>query len=126
MACDQLAILGHKAGHGPAELGHAGRDLRDLIRTMGLRVLGVGLEPLKRQLLDALQGDAEEHFGRPIDWAKVAGLVDSAVVDSSGFRGGLPGARYPPGIHPANHCYCVVIFGSGVDSDQGGFPKKSL
>jgi hypothetical protein len=114
MARDQLAVL-----------GHAGRDLSDLIRAMGLRVLGAGLQPRKWPLLDALRSEAEGH-GVPVDWAMVTGLVDSAVVDSSGFQGGLPGARYPPGIHPANHCYCVVISGSGVDSDWSGFPKKSL
>ena len=35
-----------EAGHGPTELGHAGGDLRDLIRAMRLGVLRVGLELL--------------------------------------------------------------------------------
>jgi hypothetical protein len=36
---DQLAVVGHHAGHGPAELRHAGGDLRDLVVAVHLGVL---------------------------------------------------------------------------------------
>jgi hypothetical protein len=54
-----------------------------LVGPVHLRVLRVWLEPRKRPLLDALRSEAEGHWGRPVDWAKVAGLVDSTVLDSS-------------------------------------------
>ena len=67
MPRDQLAVLGHKAGHRPAELGHAGGDLGDLIRAMGLGVAGIGLQARERPLLDTLQGEAEGHADCPVE-----------------------------------------------------------
>lgn len=42
MPGDQLAIVGHHAGHGPAELGHAGGDPRHLIGAVDLGIAGIG------------------------------------------------------------------------------------
>ena len=44
VACYQFAVLADEAGHGPAELGHAGGDLRDLVCAMHLRVFRVRLQ----------------------------------------------------------------------------------
>jgi len=46
MARNQLAILRHHAGNGPAKLGHAGGDLRDLVITMHLGIAGIGAQPV--------------------------------------------------------------------------------
>jgi hypothetical protein len=64
MARDQLTVVGNQARHGPAELGHARGDLRDLIRAMRLRVLRVGLEPGQRPHLDRVRGKAQGHSVR--------------------------------------------------------------
>ena len=71
---DQLAVLGHEAGHGPAELGHAGGELRDLVGAVHLRVLRVGLQALERPLLDPLRSEAQRHGGRgsSVEWMPVA------------------------------------------------------
>ncbi|SLN77582.1 hypothetical protein ROA7023_04445 [Roseisalinus antarcticus] len=61
MPGDQLAILGHEARHGPAELGHAGGKLCDLVGTMLLGIAGIGLEPGQRPVLDPLGGEGEGH-----------------------------------------------------------------
>ena len=42
VARDQLAIVSHHAGHGPAKLGHAGSDLRHLIVAVHLGIAGIG------------------------------------------------------------------------------------
>jgi hypothetical protein len=67
MARDQLAIFGHHARHGPAELCHARRDLGDLVGTMGLGVAGIRLEARDQPLLDALCSEAEGPMGRPVE-----------------------------------------------------------
>lgn len=38
----------------------------DLIRTLQLRILRVGLQPRKRPLLDPLRGEGEGHGGDPV------------------------------------------------------------
>jgi hypothetical protein len=63
MSGDQFPVLGHEAGHGPAELGHAGGELRNLIAAVYLRVLRVGLEPRERPRLDPLGREGEGHAG---------------------------------------------------------------
>jgi len=65
MARDQLAVLGHETGHGPAELGHAGGKLCDLVRAVLLGVAGIGLQTRKRPLLNPLGGEGEGHAGFP-------------------------------------------------------------
>jgi hypothetical protein len=65
MACDQLAVLCHEAGHGPAELGHAGGDPGDLPGPVQLRVPGIGLQARKRPVLDPIGGEGEGHEGDP-------------------------------------------------------------
>ena len=129
MARDQLAVLGNKAGHRPAELGHAGSNLCDLVSTMGLGVAGIGLQARELPMLDALRSEAEGHAGFPVaGWAWLAGWTPDveSTLDFTGFRldSGVQGIH--PGVHQTSHCYCVVICGSGVDSTRGGFPKKSL
>ena len=52
MAHDQLALGGHKDRHSPAELDHAGGDLRDLIRIVGLGISGVGFQPGERPVFN--------------------------------------------------------------------------
>jgi len=55
LAClpgDQLAIVGHHAGHCPAELRHAGSDLDHLIGAMDLGIAGVGAQPVDRPRLN--------------------------------------------------------------------------
>ena len=44
VAGDQLAVVRDQTGNHPAELGHAGGDLRDLIRAVQLRVFRIRLE----------------------------------------------------------------------------------
>jgi hypothetical protein len=46
VASDHLAVIGDEHRHGPAELGDARGDPRDLVRPVRLRVLRVGAEPL--------------------------------------------------------------------------------
>ncbi|KNX39877.1 hypothetical protein ROTO_35770 [Roseovarius tolerans] len=89
VAGDQLAVLAHEARHGPAELGHAGSELRDLVGPVLLRVLRVRLQARKRPVLDPLRGEAQRHaysclwhWGRR-DWTPPR--VDSAV-GATGFR----------------------------------------
>lgn len=61
LARDQLAVLSHETGHRPAELRHAGGDLRDLVGPVRLGVPNIGLEALERPRLDALRGEAQGH-----------------------------------------------------------------
>ena len=129
VACDQLAVLGHKAGHRPAKLGHAGGDVRDLIGPLGHGVAGIGLQARERPMLDALRGEAKGHAGFPVaGWAWLPRWTSEveSTLDFTGFRldSGVQGIH--PGIHQTSNCYCVVICGSGVDSDWGGLPRKSL
>jgi hypothetical protein len=51
MPGDQLTIIGHHAGDGPAELGHAGGDLRHLVRAVNLGIAGVRTQPVERPSL---------------------------------------------------------------------------
>jgi len=48
MPGDQFTIVGHQARHGPAELGHAGRDLGDLVRAVDLGIARIGAQPVDR------------------------------------------------------------------------------
>ena len=86
VARDQLAVLTDEAGHRPAELGHAGGDLRDLVGAMHLRVLRVGLEARQRPRLDPLGGEVEGHAGS-CRWSVGIGRVDSGIRGVSTPRG---------------------------------------
>ena len=46
MPGDQLAIVGHHAGYGPAKLCHAGGDLGDLVRAVDLGIARIGAQPI--------------------------------------------------------------------------------
>jgi hypothetical protein len=48
MPSNQLAVVSHHAGHDPAELRHAGGDLRHLVVPMHLGVPGIGVQPIER------------------------------------------------------------------------------
>ena len=61
MARDQFAIVGHHAGHGPAELGHAGGDLRHLLVAMDLGIAGIGAQPGNRPGFDLARREHEVH-----------------------------------------------------------------
>ena len=63
MSGDQLTIIGHHAGNGPAELGHAGGDLGHLVSAVDLGVAGIGPQPVNRPGLD-LAGRKDEVHGR--------------------------------------------------------------
>lgn len=60
MPRDQLAIVGHHAGHGPAELRHAGGDLRDLVGAVDLCVSGIWAQPVERLSLDLTAHSTED------------------------------------------------------------------
>jgi hypothetical protein len=45
---DQFTIVGQQAGHGPAELCHAGSDLGHLVRAVDLGIASIGAEPVDR------------------------------------------------------------------------------
>jgi hypothetical protein len=96
VARDQLAVVTDEAGHGPAELGHAGGDLRDLVGPVQLRVLRVGLEPRKRPGLDPLGGEGEGHAGSCRCSIGIR-RVDSGAAGSTGFRldSGIHGVSTP-------------------------------
>ncbi len=61
MPRDQLTVLADEAGHGPAELRHAGGDLRHLVRAMRLGIAGIGLELGQRPHLDPIRGKTQRH-----------------------------------------------------------------
>jgi len=48
MSSNQLAVVGRHAGHRPAELGHAGGDLRHLVGPMHLGIAGIWVQPIER------------------------------------------------------------------------------
>ena len=58
---DQLAIVGHHAGHGPAELRHAGGDLRHLVLAVHLGIAGIGAQPVDRPRLDLAWREDKVH-----------------------------------------------------------------
>ena len=62
MPSNQLAVGGDEARNGPAELGHAGGDLHDLVGPVHLRVLRVGLQARQRPGLDPIRGKAQRHL----------------------------------------------------------------
>ena len=61
MSGDQLAIVGDHAGHGPAELGHAGRDLGHLIGAVDLGIAGIRAQPVNRPRLDLAWREDKVH-----------------------------------------------------------------
>ena len=61
MTCDQLAIVGDHAGHGPAELGHARGDFCHLVVAMHLGIAGIGAQPGNRPGLDLARREDEVH-----------------------------------------------------------------
>jgi hypothetical protein len=61
MASDQLAVGRHQHRHGPAELGHAGGDLRHLIGVVGLGVAGVGFQPGEGPVFDPARQQGRVH-----------------------------------------------------------------
>jgi hypothetical protein len=64
MVGNQLAVLAHEAGHGPAELGHAGGDLRDLLVPVLLGILPIGLQARSGQ--DSIRSGAKARVMRMI------------------------------------------------------------
>jgi hypothetical protein len=106
VACDQLAVLGDEARHGPAELGHAGGDPGHLLGPVQLRVPGIGLQGRKRPVLDPLGGEGEGHEGDPV--RKVGQHAPDRAERRGGLRRWLPagprswtltgfrGPGYPP------------------------------
>jgi hypothetical protein len=61
MASNQLAIVGNHAGHGPAELGHAGGNLGHLVRAVDLGIAGIGAQPVERPGLDLARREDQVH-----------------------------------------------------------------
>ena len=61
MPGDQLAIVCNHAGHGPAELRHAGRDLRNLVGAVDFGIAGIGAQPVNRPGLDLARRKHEVH-----------------------------------------------------------------
>jgi hypothetical protein len=119
MARDQLPVLGDEAGHGPAELGHAGGDLRDLVRPVRLRVLRVGLEARQRPHLDRVRGEAQRHGGQgsSVGWMPVA----------SGLR--MPrwtphGVQRPPAVSRRKASVHWCLRGARVAPASGWLPKN--
>ena len=82
---DQLAILGDKTRHRPAELGNAGGELGHLIVVMGLWIGGIGRQLGQRPGLDPLGGEAQRHEGR------VSRFVDTARGPDPGLHAGSSG-----------------------------------
>src|SRR5690606_10644018 len=58
---DQFAVVGHHAGHGPTELGHAGSDLGHLVVAMRLGIAGIGAQPGNRPRLYLARREDEVH-----------------------------------------------------------------
>ena len=52
MARDQLTVGGDEDRYCPAELGHAGGDLHDLIGVVGLGIAGIGFQLGQRPVFD--------------------------------------------------------------------------
>ena len=63
MPGDQLAIIGHHARHGPAELGHAGCDLGHLVVVVDLGIASIGPQPVDRSRLDLAWRKDKVHGG---------------------------------------------------------------
>ena len=82
---NSLAILGDETRHRPAELGHAGGELRHLIVIMGLWIGGIGRQLGQRPGLDPLGGEAQRHEGR------VSRFVDAARGPDPGLHAGSSG-----------------------------------
>jgi len=61
MPGDQLAVPGHEAGDGPAELGHAGGDPRHLVGVMGLGIAGIGFELDQRPVFNLARQERRSH-----------------------------------------------------------------
>ena len=61
MARDQLAVVGNHAGHGPAELGHAGSNFGHLVVAMNLGIAGIGAQPGNRPGLYLARREDEVH-----------------------------------------------------------------
>ncbi len=55
--CDQFAVVGHHAGHGPAELRHVDPNLRHLIGAVDLGIAGIGASRLMRTALSLPTND---------------------------------------------------------------------
>lgn len=85
MSRDQLAIIGNHAGHGLAELDHAGSDLRRLVVAVHLAISSIGPQPTNRPRLDLARREDKVHgvvliLGR-------ADMPVSAVESGSGRIG---------------------------------------
>ena len=125
MARDQFAVVGHEARHGPAELGHAGGDLGDLIRPVRLRVAGIGLEPRQRPCLDRVRSEAQGHSVHPVGWRGGVSGVDSAL-DSTGPRWTPSGVQRKPPPEGGQAIVLLRIFGSRRWTPESGWlPKKT-
>jgi len=63
MPSDQLAVVGHHAGNGPAELGHARGDLGDLVCAVDFGIAGIRAQPVNRPRLNLARREDEVHRG---------------------------------------------------------------
>jgi hypothetical protein len=100
MTGNQLAVVRHHAGHGPAELGHAGGDLGHLIGAVDLGIAGVGTQPVNRPGFDLARCKDQVHgaalicgrAGKPMRAAARAsgriGIRD--VRENKSAREGIP------------------------------------
>ena len=61
LARDQLAVVGHHAGHGPAELRHAGGDLCHLVLPVHLGIARIGAQPVDRPGSNLARCEDEVH-----------------------------------------------------------------
>ena len=103
MPGDQFAIVGHHAGHGPAELRHAGRELGHLIGAVDLGIAGIGPQSVERPSLDLARREDQVH-GVAFIWGRadkpMRTLADASVrigirdvgENESAREGYLPGA----------------------------------
>ena len=90
---DQFAIVGHHAGHGPAELRHAGSDLRHLVVAVHLGIAGIGAQPVDRPGLDLARREDEVHgvglgMWRVRKKAPARGFLRALFFDGSLLRQG--------------------------------------
>ncbi len=97
---DQLAVVGHHAGDDPAELGHAGGDLRHLVVAMHLGIAGIGAQPGSRPSFSLARREVEVYgvglgmWGRKMKSAR-EGAPPGAILRRS--RGRPTGAGLSTG-----------------------------
>ncbi len=116
VAGDHLAVASDQHRIGPAELRHRRGDLRDLVRPVGLRVPGIGLQALERPMLDALRSEAQGHGSAP--WGR------GTWIPGGGFRHWIPlgpvdSFRGPAEATPGRGEVFVLLAISGAPVDSG-------